>query len=141
MRSFNLQTMLLRTSAHLFFLVDLTTLCSCSSIVLLLSQRSIPTFCLSPQVVVLTSSTESHSKANVGMSLAKALDTTCSIIRNARTEVRSCWCVPKQAEVVAAETYLLQLYMACACRISLLFLSCAGLQSTCVCKFGIRMSV
>ncbi len=37
-------------------------------------------------VVVLTSSTESHSKANVGMGLSKALDVTCQIIKNARSE-------------------------------------------------------
>ena len=36
--------------------------------------------------VVLTSSTESHSKANVGMGLSKALDVTCQIIKNAREE-------------------------------------------------------
>ena len=34
-------------------------------------------------VVVLTSCTDSHSKANVGLPLAEALDTSCGIIRNA----------------------------------------------------------
>lgn len=37
-------------------------------------------------VVVLTSSTESHSKANVGMSLSNALAVTCKIIENACAE-------------------------------------------------------
>ena len=37
-------------------------------------------------VVVLTSCTESHSKANVGMGLATALKTTCDIIKDAKAE-------------------------------------------------------